>query len=83
MSDLFLSNSQNPFIGSSTNWIKKYISTVENLLHQNSKDFVPPTLKNGQRGRHLAMPWMVPTWQKGLEIARKELSKRESKEYHQ
>jgi hypothetical protein len=65
MSDLFLSNQKNPFVGFPTDWICRYVKTVELLLYQNSKLYVAPTLKNGKKAKFYPMPWMLPAWQKG------------------
>lgn len=75
MSDLFLSNKKNPFIGFSKDWLEKYVANVKNLIHTNSEDYVAP-YKNGKRLKLSKTPWMLPIWKNGLELAQEELKNR-------
>jgi hypothetical protein len=76
MSNLFLT-ATNPFIGFTNQWIINYINHTTELIHQHSPKFIPPlNKKTGQRQKPLLMPWMLPTWNKGLEMAKHELERR-------
>jgi hypothetical protein len=78
MSNLFLTNEKNPFVGFTTKWIENYINTVNKLIMINSKDYHAPVLKNGKKPIIYKIPYMIPIWEKGLQIAKKELYNRKN-----
>lgn len=76
MSNTLISQ-KTPFESFDTNWINRYVNHVTNLINQHDPSFVPPiNKKTGKRTKPLLMPWMLPTWNKGLQMAKCELETR-------